>query len=231
MYCQFSRKLLQHGAQGYTRTLPEKPSAQYRYIISDGDSKSHNLILQQKPYGEQYVVEKKDCIGHIQKRMSTALRESKKRFAGQKLSDGKTIGGQGQLTDKLIDSLQTYYRLAIRNGIGSVDTMVKAVQATLCHINSTDESPRHYHCPVYPKSWCKYENPMHLGEDYTHEDPHILEAIVQLLKPVYARLGARGLLEKCVHGYTQNANESLHAVVWKHCPKAVHAGKAGVETA
>ena len=52
--------------------------------------------------------------------------------------------------------------------------------------------------------------------------------IVQLLKPVYARLGAR---EKCVNGYTQNANESLHAVVWKHCPKVVHAGKVAVDTA
>ena len=72
---------------------------------------------------------------------------------------------------------------------------------------------------------------MHLGENSTHEDPPIPEAIVQLLKPVYARLGARGLLEKCVHGYTQNANESLHAVMWKHCPKVVHAGKVAVNTA
>ena len=61
----------------------------YKYLISDGDSKSHNLLIQQKPYGEEHQVEKKDCIGHIQKRMGTALRELKRKHAGQKLSDGK----------------------------------------------------------------------------------------------------------------------------------------------
>ena len=59
--------------------------------------------------------------------------------------------------------------------------------------------------------------------------PPIPEAIVQLLNPVYACLGARGLLEKCVHWYTQNANESLHSVVWKHVPKVLHTDKAAVE--
>ena len=61
------------------------------------------------------------------------------------------------------------------------------------------------------------------------EDP-IPEPIVQLLKPIYARLGSRKLLEKCLDGYTQNTNESLHSVVWKYCPKEVFLGRDGVET-
>ena len=32
-------------------------------------------------------------------------------------------------------------------------------------------------------------------------------------------------------GYTRNANESLHSLVWKFCPKVVFLGKDGVETA
>ena len=80
----------------------------YKYLISDGDSKSHNMLLQQQPYGAAHTVEKRDCISHIQKRMGTALRELKRKHAGQKLSNGKIIGGQGRLTDKLINSLQTY---------------------------------------------------------------------------------------------------------------------------
>ena len=79
-----------------------------------------------------YVVKKKDCISHIRishirishirKRMGTALREPKKKHSGQKLSDGKTIGGQGRLT-AITD------RPSVRV-LGSMDTIVKSVQAT-----------------------------------------------------------------------------------------------------
>lgn len=74
----------------------------YRYLMSDGDSKSHSLILEDQPYGsgKDDVVVKKDRIGHIQKRMGNALRELK-RWHKEKLSDGKTIGGVGCLTDTL----------------------------------------------------------------------------------------------------------------------------------
>ena len=49
--------------------------------------------------------------------------------------------------------------------------------------------------------------------------------------PIYARLGSRGLLAKCIDGYTQNANESLHNLVWRLCPKVLHLGKKAVEVA
>ena len=39
----------------------------------------------------------------------------------------------------------------------------------------------------------------------------ILEAIVHLLKPVYAHLGNPEPLKMCLHGYSQNANESFHS--------------------
>ena len=120
----------------------------YRYLISDGDSKSLSLVLEQKPYGVSCVVEKRDCIGHVQKCMGTALRDLKSRHTGQKLSDGKTIGGVGRLTDTLINSLQNYYGDAIRKSVGDLPKMVKSVQATLRYMNSTDESPRHDLCPT-----------------------------------------------------------------------------------
>ena len=75
----------------------------YKYLVSDGDSKAHSLILKAQPYGE-IEVEKKDCIGHVQKRMGSALRNLKTKYRGQKLSDGKTIGGQKRLTDTLMPS-------------------------------------------------------------------------------------------------------------------------------
>ena len=52
---------------------------------------------------------------------------------------------------------------------------------------------------------------------------------MQLIKPVYARLGSPQLLQKCVEGYTQNANEALHSTVWKLCPKELFLGKKSVD--
>ena len=202
----------------------------YKYLVSDGDSKAHSLILKAQPYGE-IEVEKKDCIGHVQKRMGSALRNLKTKYRGQKLSDGKTIGGQKRLTDTLMNSLQNYYGDAIRKSVGNVERMVKSVQATLLHLNSTDETPRHQICPEGKDSWCAFQAAKAKSEEYHHTNEPIPEAIVHLLKPIYARLGDRALLEKCVDGYTQNANESLHSLIWKLCPKVLHLGKVEVDTA
>ena len=69
-----------------------------------------------------------------------------------------------------------------------------------------------------------------LGKEYHHKEP-IPEAIVQLIKPIYARLGSRSLLEKCTGGYTQNANEALHSLIWRFCPKELFQGRVGVDIA
>ena len=69
-------------------------------------------------FTSSHLVEKMDCAGHVQKRMGTALRNLKMQYRGQKLADGKTIGGAGRLTDRVINSLQNYYGDAIRRNKG-----------------------------------------------------------------------------------------------------------------
>jgi hypothetical protein len=205
----------------------------YKYLVSDGDSKTFALLSREQVYGtdpEDQVV-KLDCVGHVQKRLGTALRNLKVKYRGQKLSDGKTIGGARRLTDSLINSLQNYYGNAIRSNKGSLDLMVRAVQATLLHSNSSDETPRHHLCPPGEHSWCKWQRAQALGIEYSHTKPPIPEAIVLLLKPIYARLGSPLLLQKCLEGYTQNANEALHSTVWKLCPKELFLGKESVDIA
>ena len=188
----------------------------YKYMVSDGDSKTHSLLVREGVYSSDLddQVEKLDCVGHVQKRLGTALRNLKMKHRGDKLSDGKSIGGQGRLTDSLINSLQNYYRIAIRSNKGNLDNMIRAVQATLLHSNSSDEAPRHHLCPPGHNSWCKWQVAKTLGEEYHHTKPPIPGAIVHLLKPIYGRLGSRDLLEKCLEGYTQNANESLHSTIF-----------------
>ena len=92
----------------------------YTSLICDGDAKTHALLLEEQPYGRSHPVKKLDCIGHIQKRMGTALRKLKETHRGERLSDGKTIGGKGRLTDQLINTLQNYYGDAIRRNKGDV---------------------------------------------------------------------------------------------------------------
>ena len=58
-----------------------------------------------------------------------------------KLSDGKSIGGRGRLTDRMIDTMQNYYDCAIRKNKNNLDGMVNDVKAGLFHIASTELIP------------------------------------------------------------------------------------------
>ncbi|GFV71565.1 uncharacterized protein TNCV_2431851 [Trichonephila clavipes] len=62
-------------------------------------------------------------------------------YSKKKLSDGKTIGGKGRLTDSLIDKLAHYYGNAIRCNSTSVKEMRKAIWAVWGHSCSTDDEP------------------------------------------------------------------------------------------
>ena len=49
-------------------------------------------------------MEKEDCIGHIQKRMGSALCRLVVEYKGKFLSESKKISGTGRLTKKVIGS-------------------------------------------------------------------------------------------------------------------------------
>ncbi|GFU68481.1 uncharacterized protein TNCV_3583531 [Trichonephila clavipes] len=71
----------------------------------------------------------------------TSLRKLKQ--MSSKLSDGKSIGGKGRLTDRMIDLITTYYGNAIRQNKTCLSDMRKAVWAVYFHIRSRDEEPLH----------------------------------------------------------------------------------------
>lgn len=47
--------------------------------------------------------------------------------------------------------------------------------------------------------------------------------------PIYKELIAESLLQKCLHGKTQNANEALNGLIWQRCPKTVYCGRKNLE--
>ena len=72
-------------------------------------------------------MQKKECVGHVQKRVGAALR---------KLKGNKGIGGKGKLTDSLIDQLRNYCGIAIGSDCGHF------------HCASSRKRNLHNHCPV-----------------------------------------------------------------------------------
>ena len=73
----------------------EKNSLRYKEFYGDGDSKS---ILAVKTIYPNIEILKRECIGHVQKRIGTGLRALKKNIKG--------IGGKGTLINSIIDKLQ-----------------------------------------------------------------------------------------------------------------------------
>ena len=190
----------------------------YKNMLGDGDSCTYNAIVERKPYGEECVPNKMECIGHVQKRVGSRLRKLKNKSKGVKLADGKGLAGKGRLTDGKIDVLQNYYGLAIRENLTDVDKMAKAIEASLYHVASTDEKPQHDLCPDGDDSWCGYKRDR---ESYKHKNG-IPECIVEVVKPIYVDLSKTDLLNKCTHGMTQNVNECLNGLIWDRCPKATY---------
>ena len=145
--------------------------------------------------------------------MGSALRRLVVEYKGKFLSDSKKISGTGRLTKKVIDKLQNYYGMAIRSNVGDLRGMMMAVQAILHQMTSTDDRLVHHMCPEGENSWCSYNKAKARNklDEYKHGFDPIPQAIVQLLKPIYNRLGSQLLLSLCLLGHTQNENVSLHS--------------------
>ena len=151
------------GAQYIFNTSVEKYHLGYSQYLGDGDTESFKKVADAKPYGDAVVPTKLECVGHVQKRLGAHLRKLKADLNGRKLSDGKPISGKGRLTDKIINKMQNYYGMGIRqNSIQQWDNdhgtalymMKKAVLAML--FNCSEIEKRHQFCPRTQDSWCKF---------------------------------------------------------------------------
>lgn len=70
--------------QAYLQEVKKRESSSILNTLGDGDSKAYAKV--QNEYDNIHV-EKKECVGHVQKRVKTALRKLKK--------ENKGIGGKG----------------------------------------------------------------------------------------------------------------------------------------
>ena len=111
----------------FKRSL-EKNNLRYVSYIGDGDTLSYNEVSNSKPYGDFEII-KKECVGHVQKHLGTRLRTLRTTLKGKILSDGKKISGRGRLSDKVINTMQNYYGVAICQNSNDLFAMRKSVIA------------------------------------------------------------------------------------------------------
>ncbi|GFX97881.1 uncharacterized protein TNCV_4905321 [Trichonephila clavipes] len=113
--------------------------------------------------------------------------------------------------------------------------MKTAIYATLLHSISTDAKPQHSKCPAGENSWCFYQSAIANGEKPNNHKLNvgtpINEKFLPKILPIYQRLASNELLERCIRCGTQNANESLHSMIWAKCPKEIFVNKRRVKRA
>lgn len=205
-----------------------KLGVRYVNYLGDGDSKGFECIAELKTYGEEVEISKLECIGHVQKRVGSRLRRLVQKTKGNKLSDGKVLGGRGRLTKFEIDQLQRYYVLAVRRNQGNLFQMKREIWAIYLHEISTDEKPRHEFCPDGPESWCKFKKAILSNTKYTHKNS-LPKPMMRAIRHIFQDLTKKALLSRCLHGHTQNPNESFNATIWQRLPKTVFVGSLALD--
>ena len=76
----------------------------------------------------------------------------------------KGLGRKGKLTHAIIDRLQNYYGIAVRQNTNNLEGMRKSIHATLFHVASSKENTWHDHRPTGKSSWCWYNSDKENGQ-------------------------------------------------------------------
>ena len=158
----------------------------YTVMLCDGDSKAFDAVSSLNIYGEANKLTKEDCINHVSKRMGTALMNLISESKVQKDS----IGGKGKLTQVKIKKIQNYYGRAIKDYSNDIPLLKKRIMAILFHLSSTDDTPKHVHCPPGERSWCFWQRAVAKAEQPpSHKDHETLPLeIGKRLVPIFIRL-------------------------------------------
>ena len=162
-----------------------KNSLRYTTYVGDGDSSSFATVHAKclEKFGEEYNVKKEECLGHVQKRMGKALLELVRTLRGQKLADGKSVGGKDRLTKRAIDRIQNNYGSAIRSSVGDAQVMYNAIWAVFKHTIDPKLSLEEQHDLCPRKGWCRFW----LNKD-TYKQTHRLPPVyIELLKPIFCK--------------------------------------------
>ncbi|GBN55447.1 hypothetical protein AVEN_65563-1 [Araneus ventricosus] len=137
-----------------TRSV-ENCGMRYMNVLSDGDSKTYQHLLELDVYGDNLKISKEECLNYVTKRLGTSLRNNVKEWRSKDV----TIGGrkEGSLKESTILKLTNFYRKAIKDNVPDGQKMKTAIFASLFYTSLTDKAPKHNKCPTGVTSWCFYQ--------------------------------------------------------------------------
>ena len=147
-------------------------------------------------YGPDKPVQEFECIGHYQKRVGCRFRKLKKETKGMR-----------ELAPVVIDKLQA--------NCTTVENMQRAIWASFFHVASSKENDDHSHCEASLTSWCQFQRDKINKTNLYKPGSGLSLDIVKLIKPIYLDLVKESELKKCLHGKTQNQNESFNSIIWE----------------
>lgn len=191
-----SKKMETEAASRLWERSVEETGFRYSTVLSDGDCSSFSRLQEDDPY-DGIEIQKEECLNHVAKRLRTGLHEIVKKASVMKITLGGK--GEGQLTGKVMEKLQHYYRLAIEKNRDSTKNMRNAIYATVYHCASTDSKPNHRLCPKGKNSWCFFNNAKANGTiPKSHKDMSLKlnSKVVPHILPLYKRLSEDKLLER-----------------------------------
>ena len=107
--------------------------------------------------------------------------------------------------------------------------MKKAVGSVVYHCSqASDSDARNMFFPKTAITWCKYEAAKLNSTNYI--DKLGLPIIIRnIILTTFKELSDETLLEKCLHGSTQNNNECIIGDIWKQIPKDILGGRIVLE--
>ncbi|GBL89892.1 hypothetical protein AVEN_178326-1 [Araneus ventricosus] len=170
-------------------------------VLSDGDSKTYQHLLELDVYGDNMIISKEECLNHVAKRFGTGLRNNVKEWR----SESVAIGGrkEGSLKESTILKPTNFYRKAIKDNAPDVQKMKTSIFASLFHTSSTDTAPKHNKCPTGVTSWCFYQRASTNNEkpkSHSSMKRKLSAQVLEEILPVYQRLANNEVLARCVSG-------------------------------
>ena len=144
-------------------------------------------------------------------------------------SKGKPLGGKGfRANDELINKLQNYYGIAIRENAGTSVYKMKTAIAAVLHCCSEATTEDTNIALAHQALGANFK--LILQTIQKHKPtPGLQEDLRKIIEPVFRDLSSDTLLSKCLHGGTQNNNEALNGIIWRRCPIDIYVRREVLE--
>ena len=206
-YSGTSQSMESSGAVVVWRRSIQTHNLVYGTYVGDGDSSSFQNLIESDPYEGIVPIRKKECTGHVQKRLKKRLMKKGKGFTS--LSQGKA------------ERIAHLYALVIVQNRGkSASEIHDGLQVLMAHTKEED-----HRCPPGETSWCYYQKRLAKYDidagaaPPTTREPYLTPGEYARAVDVFTVFGSLSFCSTITMGKTQNANESLHNMLWHNSPK------------